>query len=423
MQHRVDGDRTATISRVPRRRHRSLRKRWVLIGVGLFAFLLFWNTANLRGDPLRPDYYVLADAFLHGRVWIEPTALLPTSDRVDMDGRTFVHFGPLPAILLMPLVAVWGAAALATREGIVNAALGGLSVALCWRLVDGHDSGRLADRVWIVALFALSTPLWWVVTLGGVWHTAQLVATCATLLALVEATGRRRPWLLGLLAGAAFLARFPTVMALPFYAWLAMQQRSVPHLGWPTTTEVRRGSLAIAGFVPAGLFTGWYNLVRFGSPLETGYRLVTACCPFFERELAKGFFSLRHLGKNLDYLLWHIPKMGDGPLRPDGLGLSVFITSPALLLAAKADWRNPMLRWAGLTAVAVLVPSLVYYGGGWYQLGFRYFLDSIPFLMLPIASGARNGLGIGWKALIVFGAVVSAWGMYAFLHFPISVPQ
>ena len=62
---------------------------------------------------MRPDYYVLADAFLHGRVWIEPTALLPTSDRVDMDGRTFVHFGPLPAILLMPLVAVWGAAALA----------------------------------------------------------------------------------------------------------------------------------------------------------------------------------------------------------------------------------------------------------------------------------------------------------------------
>ena len=31
--------------------------------------------------------------------------------------------------------------------------------------------------------------------------------------------------------------------------------------------------------------------------------------------------------------------------------------------------------------VAVLIPTLLYYGGGWLQYGYRYFLDSVPFVM------------------------------------------
>jgi 4-amino-4-deoxy-L-arabinose transferase-like glycosyltransferase len=371
---------------------------------------------------MRPDFFLLADAFLHGRTWVDPAMLQQPWDRIDVDGRTYVAFAPLPAILMVPFVAVFGVTALAPREAIVNAALGGLCVALCWRLVARYDSGRLADRFWIVALFALSTPLWWVVTLGGVWHTGQLAATCMTLLALLEATKRRRPWVLGLLGGAAFLARFPTLLALPFYAWLAMAQRGVPKVRVPTTPELGRGALAVVGFLPAALFDAWYNLVRFGAPLETGYRLATTA-PFLQPELMKGLFSVRHLGRNLDFLLWHLPKMDGGPPRPDGFGLSVLVTSPGLLLALNADWKDPLMRWAAITGLVVLLPSLFWWGGGWYQLGFRYLLDALPFIMLPVASGARNGVSTAWKALIVFGGLVSVWGIYSFLNVPIPVPQ
>lgn len=63
-----------------------------------------------------------------------------------------------------------------------------------------------------------------------------------------------------------------------------------------------------------------------------------------------------------------------------------------------------------IAAGAVLVPSLLYYGGGWFQLGFRYFLDSVPFVMVLVASGASRGFGYPWKMLVGVGVLVSLWG-------------
>ena len=67
----------------------------------------------------------------------------------------------------------------------------------------------------------------------------------------------------------------------------------------------------------------------------------------------------------------------------------------------------------GLTAVAVLVPSLLYYGGGWLQYGYRYALDSIPFVIaLCGLAAARHGVSWFWRVLILFGVVVGLGGVY-----------
>jgi hypothetical protein len=53
-------------------------------------------------------------------------------------------------------------------------------------------------------------------------------------------------------------------------------------------------------------------------------------------------------------------------------------------------------------ALAVLMPSLIYYGGGSYQFGFRYFLDAMSFVLEVVASGAHaaeplvEGADHGW---------------------------
>ena len=66
-----------------------------------------------------------------------------------------------------------------------------------------------------------------------------------------------------------------------------------------------------------------------------------------------------------------------------------------------------------LTAAAVLLPSLLYYGGGWLQYGYRYALDSIPFVMALVGLAvARRGLPIWGKVLIAFGVAVNALGVY-----------
>jgi hypothetical protein len=76
---------------------------------------------------------------------------------------------------------------------------------------------------------------------------------------------------------------------------------------------------------------------------------------------------------NLDFFLWHLGRsIADFPwFKPDGLGMSVLVTSPGLLLAVRADWRRRETIALGLTALLVLVPSLLYYGGGWSQFGYR----------------------------------------------------
>ena len=70
-----------------------------------------------------------------------------------------------------------------------------------------------------------------------------------------------------------------------------------------------------------------------------------------------------------------------------------------------------------MTAVLVLIPSLLYYGGGWLQYGYRYALDSIPFVVALCAlAAARRGLGWGWRLAIVFGVVVNMAGVYWAYH-------
>ncbi len=119
---------------------------------------------------------------------------------------------------------------------------------------------------------------------------------------------------------------------------------------------------------------------------------------------------------NLDYLFIHLPLASpDFPFfRMDGLGMSIFLTSPGLLFAVRADWRSPRSWWLAAATILVLIPTLLYYGGGWFQYGYRYFLDSVPFVMAlcGLAAVRRDGVGRGWKALIVFGTVVMALGAY-----------
>jgi hypothetical protein len=94
--------------------------------------------------------------------------------------------------------------------------------------------------------------------------------------------------------------------------------------------------------------------------------------------------------------------------------MSVLLTSPGLLYAVRADWRRPRSWWLLAAAVAVLIPTLLYYGGGWLQYGYRYFLDSVPFViaLCGIAAATRGRIGYGWLALIAFGTVVMAFAPY-----------
>lgn len=390
------------------------------LGVVAISAVLYW-LANRSFDAGRGDFFYLAEAFLRGRTWLD--VQLGPWDVIPVDGRYYVPFAPFPAIVLMPVVAILGAVGADQVESGINALLAAGGVGMCWWLLGRIGVARLLDRFWLVVLFGFSTQILWVTTRGGVWHTGHLVATILTFACLIELWGRQRAWLIGLLGGFAFLTRAPLAFAMPFYAFMlepgarayvadvaggyvSRARRAIPWRAWVWL---------VIGFLPSLIAFFAYNQVRFGTIQESGYALATLPA-WLEAQRDKGLFAIAHVPMNLDYFLVHLPApIGEAPFfKPDGLGMSVLVTSPGLLFALRADWRRPRTWWLAGATVAVLIPTLLYYGGGWLQYGYRYFLDSVPFVMAMcgLAAVHRGGVGTGWKALIVVGTFVMAMGVY-----------
>jgi hypothetical protein len=403
----------------------SLRRRlddgalvgWVVVAI---SAVIYWF-ADRGFDAGRGDFFYLADAFLHGRTWL--TFQPGPYDVIISDGRYYVPFAPFPAVVLMPVVAIIGAHGADQVESGIDAAFAAACVGLCWMLLGRIGVRRLFDRLALTILFGFSTQLLWVTTRGGVWHTGQLVATVLTLVCLIELWGRQRALLIGLFAGAAFLTRAPLAFAIPFYALMLDGGSGLPssevvggYIGSVArSSRVRRWLWLALGVLPAIIVFFAYNQVRFGSPLESGYGLATLP-QFLEQRRALGLFSLAHLPMNIDLFLLHLPmQIPEFPyFKPDGYGMSVFLTSPGLLFAIRADWRQPRAWWLLGATVAVLIPTLLYYGGGWLQYGYRYFLDSVPFViaLCGLAAVRQGRIGWGWLGLIAFGTVVMGFCVY-----------
>ena len=105
--------------------------------------------------------------------------------------------------------------------------------------------------------------------------------------------GQRRAWLIGLLAGAAFLTRAPLAFAVPFYALLlvpAFADRPIDSIRSPRPgargIPWRAGASWPSGSCRRSSFFFAYNQVRFGSPWESGYALATLP-PFLQEQRAR----------------------------------------------------------------------------------------------------------------------------------------
>jgi len=178
--------------------------------------------------------------------------------------------------------------------------------------------------------------------------------------------------------------------------------------------------MLMAGFAPSLAFFFFYNWARFGSILESGYGMA-ALPPFLETLRQQGLFSPVHIGMNIELLFLKLPRFtAEFPwFQPDGLGMSVLFTSPALFLALLAPWRDRRTWILLITAVLVLIPTLLYYGGGWLQYGYRYFLDSIPFVWAMVGLyGVKRRGGYPWWAwvLLGWGVIVGLAGVYWAYH-------
>jgi hypothetical protein len=370
------------------------------------AFVAFAVTAavsQLHSTPYN-NFVLLAQALLAGHTWIDwPGSYI---DALPYNGHYFVIEGPLPALLLVPLVALFGGRTNQTGLAVVLAAV---AIGAAWEL--GERFGvRRASIAWICAFLLAGTDLLWCAMLGDVWFTAHVSAVCFTLLALVELAGKRRGWLVAIFAACAFESRFSLIVALPVYAFLLTTES-------PRDVQVRRLGSFCAMLVPVGILWVLYNEARWGMLSDIGY---SAWYHLDQVGMPTGSpFRLEYLPNQLWSFFAQLPTvLPSFPwLRPEFSGVALTWTSPALLLAFFA--RSPV-RWVlalWLAAILVAVPSFLYYVNGFAQFGMRHALDFEPFLVALMMLAVRQRVPAWGKALIAYSIVVGVWGCWYWLQF------
>jgi hypothetical protein len=432
---------------------------FVIVALGIYVF----------SDPSRSGWYNhfvwQSDAFIHGRIGIAyPVStgpyvndyfqdIMPLPSAPGEPSYGLLPFPPLPAVLLMPFVAVFG---LATDAQLFGAVLGAINVGLAWRLTTRLTESRSAAFL-ATLFFAFGTVHWYAAIISTTWFLAHVVAVTFLMLGVtlaLDAERReqiRRVMRLGAADGSAHGARTELAQTFEqsslFMSWgrrlfgqidgmqfaagfvfgLAALSRLTIIFGAPFFLFVGGGgsyfrralSAGIGAAIPVALIA-LYNYLSTGHLFNPVYEFL------FQQQFhslpyapSEPFYGQREWGaENPLYVplnaviafLWPPDIMpaseacasvgrtllGACPYAvPSKFGMSIFLTSPAFLLipvVAAAAWRQRVVLGAFLAAVAIALVNLGHFSQGWVQFGYRFSLDYAPFSLVLVT------LGIAWLA-------------------------
>jgi hypothetical protein len=379
----------------------------VAVATGIYLF-----TASRDRQDL--DYFVrLADAFLHGRIYLtEAPSWL--NELIPKDGVWYVAYPPMPAILLVPFVWLFGPE---FPQQIASCLFAGIAVGLAW-LVFGRFTMPPATRLGLTAVFGFGTAFWYVAEVGSVWYLSHVVAVMFSMAAILLALDRDRPrpFLVGLLLGAAAMSRLPVGLTAPFFiAMLVAVDRPprLPRAGERGAAVVRVVLFGLGLAIPAALY-GLYDLARWGSLLDQGYVLIPGVLddPIYAKH---GILAVDYIPRNLYAIFLRSWNYVDDPpfLQPSWWGLSLFLTTPLFLWLFKARWRDPRVAWALVGAAVALVPVVTHGNVGITQFGYRFSLDVQPLLFVVLAVGFAGGLTRWAWAASVASIAICAYGIWA----------
>ena len=385
----------------------------------------------VSGDRLatnsRDNHYVyLADAMLHGRLHLDG-APPSRNDWARYDNKWFVSFPPLPAILMIPGVAISGLKYNDRIFSLFFAALGpALLLLLLQMMVARARLNRKLHNLWMLAiLYGFGTVYFFSAVQGSVWFTAHMVGSTMLLLYMIFALDGRRPILAGLFLGLAFACRPPMLLAFPFFIYEILRQYEPANAAGPINWV--RASLKSMGLrraiTKAALFGTPILLVisalmlmneaRFDDPFEFGHRFLQVKQT---ARIAKwGLFNYHYLGHNLAVVLTSLPWfIGKEPYVYVSLhGLAIWVTTPVFFFLLWPKDKSRMYMLTAFTALLIALPSLLYQNSGWVQFGYRFSLDFTPMLMVMLAIGGRK-FGKLFIATLAMSIIINLFGAVTF---------
>ena len=386
----------------------------------VFAFSAYFLLSLLGGKPFRVRdtayFNYLADAFLHGQLFLR---LIPESTR-DLSffkGHYYLYWPPMPAVVLMPFVAIFGVDFSDVFFNVVLASLNVAVVAALLRAVDRAGLIRIPAiyRAMLLFFFTLGTVHVILALFGKVWFTAQLLGFLfvgLAYLAAIELEGILSFFVAGVLIACAMVTRNHLLFTgiWPAYYLVAKNWKDRPRL----YLDIVSGLLPV--FVMGLLFLE-YNFIRFNSPFELGIRYHQMALVFLDDFHKYGAFNLHYLPTNFYYQYIHYPF----PINKETLmGGSLFLLSPVFLYAFMGmirEYRNPNIWLWTISIVATSIPILLLMGTGWKQFGPRYTFDfTIPLLLLT-ASGVQRASRPWFACLIAISVLQYVLGLFFYVRF------
>ncbi len=371
-------------------------------------FIFFFLTIiiyglSYHGEGAHFNYFILlADAFLHGRldVLIHPSWL---NELAFWNGKYYVVYPPMPGILLIPFVAIFG---INFPQPYFSILIASFNVAISYLFFLKVFKRKVS--IWLTILYGFGTIHWYHAEVGSSWYVAHMVGLLFLWLMLLEVFTKKRLFLIGLCLGGAYLSRLPMIFAIIFplvflrdlffnFATKKINFRNLFFLG--------------LGVLPAIVFNALYNFVRYGTFSDKSYVLL----PVFNEPWYKyGLVSVRYIPTHLKEIFTALPVIVNHPpfVIPSLFAMAIWIITPAYLFIIFAKFRSKLVLASLLSLIAVAVPSLMHGGNGFTQFGYRHTLDYFPFILLLVGSGFRDKVSWWMIVLIILSIIINFWGVY-----------
>lgn len=376
----------------------------------IFIYAIFAGYINYRATWFTIDkhFSLLAKSFIGHDLALSPMNL-PNGDYVDFHAKQYLFFGPMPSIILIPFVFIWG-----KNFPQLNLSLASLIITYVgiFALTRKFKFSR-SDSFWLANFFVFGTVLYFVGLINISAYIVQAVATAAVVLSLWEYFTKRRWLLIGTLVAAAIATRMTLLGMTVFYVLEIFRQRQKINLH-------RALVLFLIPIFFALSMLGLYNYKRFHSPFETGYNMNVSALNKNYYNWNAGFFSPIHIPANLYVLLIKTPEPVRNPnvefvlqfpyLKADGFGMAIWFTSPLFIYLLRSS-KKPYTKSALIAIAFLVLPSLLYWGIGAAQFGYRYSLDFLPLLFLILLSAFSKGLPTFAKVLIFVGIIFDCFYM------------
>jgi hypothetical protein len=405
-----------------------------------YATWMTGGTFVFRESDLFPNYNMLANAFAKGQSFIDET---PPEDHSVWDGKRYLYFGPIPALIRMPVTLVFGRSVpTGLMIALFCAGCAVLFVMTMNELTLAKDASDALLKVVFALLFAFNGVSLLMTEIPTIHHEAIAVAMFFLMVSIyLLARTRKRgkavspgaAALMGLSLSCCVASRATyllscVVIAVVFVVWIRsrLREEASPKSFAPVAAIV-------AIMTCAGCLLLVYNYARFGDPLEFGMKYQMSV--YRDYLLAGNFIRYEHIPYNLWSIFCRLPvTLPEFPFLvlprfvletrsiafmpyhltyANELSVSVFVLMPALLLSGipliflkevQPDMEPRTVLVLSTLVVTQIFPLVVS-----MSTVARYYYDFVPIMMMLSFLGGLwlTRRGPGYFLVVLLAVILS----------------